>query len=99
MERSISPSAASAPSMIGTAKRCVMLSATMSPTVLVRPPVRPRAIGLGVNESSRAAAMTRARVASDTRFLPLIAFEAVVSDTPARSATSMSVAGRRFVTS
>jgi len=40
--------------------------------------------------------MTRARVASDTRFLPLIAFEAVVSETPARSATSMSVAGRRF---
>ena len=65
--------------MIGTAKRCVMLSATIIPTVLVRPPVRPRAIGLGVNESSRAAAITRARVASDTRLLPLIALEAVVS--------------------
>ena len=76
-----------------------MLSATISPTVLVRPPVRPRAIGLGVNASSRAAARTRARVASDTRFLPLIALDAVVSETPARSATSMRVAGRLFVTS
>jgi hypothetical protein len=73
-----------------------MLSPMMNPTVLVRPVISPRASGLGVNDSSRAAAMTRARVASDTRFLPLIAFEAVVSETPARSATSMSVAGRRF---
>jgi hypothetical protein len=97
MERSISPSAASAPSMTGTAKRWVMLSAMMTPTVLLRPVIRPRAIGLGVNESSCAAAMTRARVSSDTRFLPLIAFEAVVSDTPARLATSTSVAGRRLV--
>jgi hypothetical protein len=39
----------------------------------LRPVIRPRAIGLGVNESSCAAAMTRARVSSDTRFLPLIA--------------------------
>ena len=84
--------------MIGTAKRCVMLSAMIIPTVLVRPPVRPRAIALGVNESSRAAAITRARVSSDTRLLPLIALEAVVSETPARSATWVSVAGRRFVT-
>jgi hypothetical protein len=68
------------------------------PTVLVRPPVRPRAIGLGVNESSRATAITRARVAAETRVFPLIAFDAVVSETPARSATSVNVAGRRLVT-
>ena len=99
MDRSISPSAASAPSITGTAKRCDMLSAMTKPTVLVRPVIRPRAIGFGVNESSCAAAMTRARVAADTRSLPLIAFEAVVRETPARSATSMSVAGRRLAMS
>jgi hypothetical protein len=71
-----------------------MLSAMITPTVLVLPVVSPRAIGLGVNDNSLAAVMTRARVSSDTRSFPLIAFDAVVSDTPASLATSSKVTGR-----
>ena len=87
IERSIAPRALSAPSITGAANRWVMLSAMMNPTVLVLPVIKPRATRLGVNDRSRAAAITRARVCSETRFLPLIAFDAVVSETPARWAT------------
>ena len=87
IDRSIAPRAVSAPSITGAANRWVMLSAMMNPTVLVLPVIRPRATGFGVNERSRAAAMTWARVNSETRSLPLMAFDAVVSETPARCAT------------
>jgi hypothetical protein len=48
IDSSISLRAASAPSVIGTAKRCAIESMMIRPTVPLRPLMRLRAIGLGV---------------------------------------------------
>ena len=51
----------------------------------------PRAIALGTNRSSRTASSTRRRASSLTRRVPLMTCETVVTDTPARYATSLIV--------
>jgi len=67
--------------------------------MLLRPLAKLLAIRFGAYESSRAALSTRFRVTSEIRSRPFIAFEAVVTDTPASEATSVRVAGRGVCTS
>src|SRR6476660_255953 len=60
----------------------------MTPTVIVRPRLKRRAAGLGVNPISFDTIRIRSRVCSLTIALPFIAREAVATLTPAPRATS-----------
>ena len=60
----------------------------MTPTVIVRPRLKRRAAGLGVNPISFDTVRIRSRVCSLTIALPFIAREAVATLTPAPRATS-----------
>ena len=62
--------------------------------MLLRPLTKLLATRLGEYDRSRAARSTRLRVRSEMRSRPFMALDAVVSDTPARRATSVRVAGR-----
>ena len=68
-------------------------SLVSSPTVPVRPTSRLRASWFGVNPTWSAASCTRFRVDADTSPRPLIALDAVDSETPAILATSLRVTG------
>ena len=79
---------------MGMAKRWTSGSRSSTPMMLLRPLAKLLATRLGEYDRSRAARSTRLRVASEMRSRPFMALDAVVSDTPARRATSVSVAGR-----
>lgn len=84
------------PRIIGDAYRVSVTSSETNPTAWVRPVRRLRAVGSGRYCSSAAAARMRSAVASAIR-VPgrLVSTKlAVVLDTPARLATSASVARR-----
>src|SRR5260370_8833198 len=68
------------------------MSETISPIVCERLRVSMRAAALGVKSSSRIAARTRSRNSSDTNRVLLTTCETVLVDTPARRATSWTVA-------
>ena len=87
------PSASSAPSMTGMLNR-PKLSVVISPTVNERPASSACASVFGAKPSRSAARMTRSIVSARSLPCPLSAFDAVPTDTPADSATSLMVARR-----
>ena len=87
------PSASSAPSITGMLNR-PKLSVVISPTVNERPASRACASVFGAKPSRSAARMTRSIVSARSLPCPLSAFDAVPTDTPADSATSLMVARR-----
>jgi hypothetical protein len=87
------PRASSAPSMTGMLNR-PKLSVVISPTVNERPPSSAWASVLGAKPRRSAARMTRSIVSARSFPCPLSAFDAVPTDTPANSATSLIVARR-----
>src|ERR1039458_2609206 len=76
--------------MIGIEKR-PKLSVVISPTVKLRPASRLRASALGSKPRSSATRNTRERVSALSLPRPFSALDAVPTDTPARSATSVIV--------
>ena len=87
------PSASSAPSITGMLNR-PKLSEVISPTVKERPASRAWARTFGAKPSCSAARATRSLVSARSLPCPLSALDAVPTDTPADSATSLMVARR-----
>jgi hypothetical protein len=65
----------------------VSIDCVMTPTLCVRPPARPRAIGFGTKPDSAIARSTASCLSRLTTAVPFRMRDTVLGDTPARSAT------------